>query len=126
MTTTGTLFLDLPSLPSQARIAHRLPGITNNLISAPVLCDAGCTVSFNNKNVEVIKDGKTVLEGVRDRDNGLWRVPIAQAPNLTTTAAMTQPKEVLDPIVANLYNCNSEKELTRFYHATCFSPRKST
>ena len=115
MATTETLKLPLPDIPVAARTAHRMPGITNNLLSAPVLCDAGCTVTFSKNDVTVMKEKKLILQGWRDPHNRLWRVPLH---NENKCEAAT--------VVNNVYECDSEEELIRFYHATCFSPRKST
>jgi hypothetical protein len=42
MRTTHAVNLLLSKLPPNARMAHSLPGLTNNLLSVAVLCNAGC------------------------------------------------------------------------------------
>ncbi len=61
--TTETLLLLINKLPTQARIAHRSPGISNNLLAASELADAGCELFFNNTGCEVTHNGETSSEG---------------------------------------------------------------
>ena len=70
MHTTETVKLELDTLPSQATVAHRLPGLSNNLVSAPILCDAGCTVTFSKDNV-VVKKRRTTFIGRMARSSQL-------------------------------------------------------
>jgi hypothetical protein len=52
----------LSALPPQERRAHILPGLVHNsLISVGQLCDSGCNIIFTKDNVEVKKDGKSVM-----------------------------------------------------------------
>jgi hypothetical protein len=61
MRTTHAVDLLLSKLPPNARMAHSLPGLTNNLLSVPVLCDAGCEVFFNSTGCEVTLNGEIIL-----------------------------------------------------------------
>jgi hypothetical protein len=42
-------------------MAHSLTGLTNNLLSVAVLCDAGCEVFFNATGCEVTLNGLVIL-----------------------------------------------------------------
>ena len=64
--TTENLLLLLNKLPLTARKAHRAPGITNNLISAATLADAGCEIFFHKKECEVSLNSEIILRGRRD------------------------------------------------------------
>ncbi len=64
--TTENLLLLLNKLPLTAREAHRAPGITNNLISAATLADAGCEIFFHKTGCEVSLNGENILRGWRD------------------------------------------------------------
>ncbi len=44
-------------------MAHSLPGLTNNLLSVAVLCNAGCEVFFNATGCKVTFDGEIILRG---------------------------------------------------------------
>ena len=42
--------LNIPALPAKARMAHIVPGLAHSfLISIRILCDAGCTVTYNKE-----------------------------------------------------------------------------
>ena len=49
MKTSKTIKIKIDSLPEQAKIGNILPVIKNNLIDAPLLCDACCEVIFQKK-----------------------------------------------------------------------------
>ena len=71
MTSTNTADLLLQALPPEARLAHRLPGLTNNLLLVAALCDAGCEVFFHRHGCEVTLKGATIIRGWRDPKNRL-------------------------------------------------------
>jgi hypothetical protein len=76
MTSTHAVNLLLNKLPADARLAHQLPGLVNNLLLVAVLCDAGCEVFFHKHGCEVTHTGETILRGWRDPKNRLWRVKL--------------------------------------------------
>jgi hypothetical protein len=76
MRTTHTVDLLLSKLPPNACMTHSLPGLTNNLLSVAVLCDAGCNVFFNATGCKVTFDSKVILRGWRDPKHCLWRICI--------------------------------------------------
>ena len=55
MHTTETIELKIDNLPEKAKTGNKLTGIVNNLVAAPILCDAGCKVKFTNTDVTVTK-----------------------------------------------------------------------
>ena len=55
----------MDGLPEQSKIVYKFNDIQEPLMSTPVLCDNGYTVTFTKQNVQVNKDGKTVLIGYR-------------------------------------------------------------
>ncbi len=63
MMTMHTVNLLLSKLPPEACLAHQLPSLVNNLLSIPLLCNAGCKVLFHKTGCEVTLDGKTILQG---------------------------------------------------------------
>ena len=78
MKMSKTTKIKINSLLQEARFGNILPGIKNNLIAAPPLCDAGCEVIFRKKDVLVTKDKKLLLKEWCDPINWLWRVPLIQ------------------------------------------------
>jgi hypothetical protein len=61
LATTETLQLLLNKLPATARIAHRSPGISNNLLAASELADTGCELFFHHTGCEVTYNGEIIL-----------------------------------------------------------------
>jgi hypothetical protein len=76
MTTTHAINLLPSKLLPEARLAHQLPGLVNNLLSIAILCDAGCKAFFHKTGCKVTLDGETILRGWDDPKNCLWRVMI--------------------------------------------------
>jgi hypothetical protein len=108
--------LILSELPPEARRAHILPGLVHNsLISVGQLCDSGCNVTFTQDKVDVIKNGKSVMSGLRDHKSRLWRVALQETPQSNYKNACHHAHET-----SNL------KELINYLLATEFSPVKST
>jgi len=94
MTSTHAVNLLLTKLPTNARLAHRLPGLVNNFLSVAVLCDAGCEVFFHKHGCEVTLNGETILRGWCDPKNRLWRVKLMDDgwnKNLTIHDDATRP-----------------------------------
>ena len=42
------------------------------------LCDEGCITLFNKKILNIFKDDSLVLNGTRNKQDGLWDVPFEQ------------------------------------------------
>ena len=61
LVTTESLLLLRNKLPIQARTAHHAPGISNNLLSASELADAGCELIFHKTGFEVLQNGEIIL-----------------------------------------------------------------
>ena len=56
MTSTKTKELNIEELPQEARKYHICPDMKeNNLLSVPVLCDAGCMCVFCKHKIVIIK-----------------------------------------------------------------------
>ena len=67
MTSTKTKELNIEELPQEARKCHICPDMKNkNLLSVPVLCDAGCMYVFCKHKISIIKDKKIIMEDPRD------------------------------------------------------------
>jgi hypothetical protein len=69
MHTTHAIDLLLQKLPPNARMAHHLTGLINNLLSVTVFCNAGSKVYFHSTSCEVTHNGEIILQGWRDPDN---------------------------------------------------------
>jgi hypothetical protein len=74
---THTATLNMPSLPHTARQAHILPGLAqHSLLSVGQMCESGCAVTFTATKATVKNGGSTILTGQRDKESGMWRVPL--------------------------------------------------
>jgi hypothetical protein len=147
MTSTHAVDLLLTKLPADARLAHRLPGLVNNLLSVAVLCDAGCEVFFDKHGCEVTYNGETILRGWRDPKNRLWRVklvddgwttnltirddalrpPIPLTTTPTGIAVAAPPTATVVEAQANsLYECSNTHQLIHYYYACLNYPVPSS
>jgi hypothetical protein len=147
MTTTHAVNLLLNNLPHEARLAHRLPGLVNNLLSVAVLCDAGCNVFFHKTGCKVTLDRKTILQGWRDPTNCLWCViivndgwtaklticnvvrpviPLSTTPTGHLDSMPMVPSKSNGTLANSLYECSNKGQLTNYYYACLNYPVKST
>jgi hypothetical protein len=128
--TTETLLLLLNKLPLEAREAHRAPGITNNLISAATLADAGCEIFFHKTGCEVSLNGEIILRGWRDPETRLWRVSLLPEGGnhiIPTDQNIIQAMLAPTPFEVNsIYKCENTGQLINFYYATMGYPVIST
>ncbi|KAL7475994.1 hypothetical protein ACHAW6_007122, partial [Cyclotella cf. meneghiniana] len=128
--TTENLLLLLNKLPLIAREAHRAPGITNNLMSAATLADAGCEIFFHKTGCEVSLNGEVILRGWRDPTTRLWRVSLH--PDGGNTIVPTDQHIIhqllihTSPEINNIYECENTGQLINFYYATLGYPVIST
>jgi hypothetical protein len=108
-------------------MAHSHPGLTNNQLSVPVLCNAGCEVFFNAAGCEVTLNSEIILRGWCNPRHRLWRVRIVD--DGWTTNLKVKDNDFITPTsntAHSLYDCDNTQQLIRFYHACLFSPVKST
>ena len=80
LTSTKLGTLPLPTtLSSKAKYANIVPGLKSaSLISLSQLCDDGCDVLLNDKNLYAVKDKQLVLQGFRNKHDKLWDIPLPQ------------------------------------------------
>lgn len=103
--------LNIEGLPRIATKAHALPGLQHALISIGQLCDHGCHATFTNDKCNIHRNDRLILTGPRDRQTGLWKIPL--------TTRRTH-------VAFSAYEQATQKELIECLHACCFSPPKST
>eukprot|EP00804_Cyclotella_cryptica_P014198 CCRYP_005618-RA/>CCRYP_005618-RA protein AED:0.40 eAED:0.40 QI:0/0/0/0.5/1/1/4/0/613 len=71
--------LDIP-LPKTAKQGYVLPGMKNHsLISVTKMCDAGCKVIFSKDECNIVHNGTIIMQGHKNKRNGLWYIPIKQS-----------------------------------------------
>ena len=89
-----------------AKTAMILPNLRSaSLISMGQLCDDGCEILFNGQRLIVIKNEKNVLQGMRNRRDNLWDIPIQKRKispqNYQLPALRHAIHRKKDPIVSN-------------------------
>ena len=68
---------DLNGLTKKAKTAYVHPALNStSLISIGQLCDDNCTAIFNKDNLKITKNNRTILKGYRNRNDGLWDIPL--------------------------------------------------
>ena len=117
MQSTHEAELDFPSLPKEARLVHIVPALAQySLLSIGQLCDNGCKVIFDYKEVNIIHRGKTVLQGYRDHKTRLWHVEIPSE---------NDANEQYNVAHAAIGSTKKE-DIVAFAHAALFSPAITT
>ena len=121
MTPTKKCILPLPAkLRDKAKVAFSFDNLqSGSLISIGQLCDDDCIAIFSKYDVQIIKDKQVLIKGKRT-DNGLWNIPLSEAPKSITTTTTEQ-------MANGVIELNSTKgELAQYHAATLFNPVKST
>ena len=68
--------LDLSILTNIPIQVHIFPNIKYSLVTIVELCDTGCTVIFNIKDVIVVYKDDIILLGWKTHQNKLWYFPL--------------------------------------------------
>ena len=154
MTSSHTAQIPLaPQLSPNASTGHILKGLTTgSLISIGKLCDDECIAIFTKYNVRIVKDGRIIIQGLRNTSNGLWNIPLAPKshplPPQTSTAPAsvrganirtapsplskpllppkTKPSSRSQSIASAIRTSATKANLASFLHAAAFSPVVST
>ena len=124
MTTTTTAEFKWNDVSQKGKTCHKVKGLVHNLAAVSNLVDEGNEVTFRTDDAIVTRnrDKRIILRGWRDQSNRLWRVPIDDKNNEPSALPQIEQKYQ----VHSVYDCRGEKEITMFYHATLFSPVKTT
>ena len=132
------------NLRDEARRVHLVPGINSaTLLSTGELADAKYISIFDEEEVNIYDANNTkitttrgsVLRGYRDRNAGVYRVPLVdniQNVNTDTVIVNVPPSRLLQQhppsyeTVNSVYELRSQEEIIRFYHAAAGYPTKAT
>ena len=69
-------------LSAQATQGHVLRNLkSSSLLAMGPLCNDGCTVILTDKELAAVKQNKIVLQGWRNRRDGLWDIPLKKHTN---------------------------------------------
>ena len=113
----------LQSLPNAAaRIAHRIPKLTQSLLSISKLCNSDCVATFDKQYCNIHYNGNIILHGEQDKATNLWKIP------LVTSEGDTQyiPTSEGENVICNLEQIVTKKYIIHFLHNSLFIPVKST
>ena len=125
-------------LRSPANEADSIPAIRTSLVSTSKVADAGYISVFDDEEVNVY-DARTtkittssepVMTGWRDKETGLWRVPLKQQINNINedTVLLTEEETnaIITEIASNVYDLPSVSKVIRYLHACAGFPTKAT
>ena len=100
-----------PLLSKEAQRVLIYPELKNeSLLSVGQLTNDGCSVTFSEQNVTILKNNTPILHGTRNRTDNLYDVPIRLKNQMNLIIRQDQTKT----------------DLAKFLHATAFSPAIST
>ena len=86
-----------------------------SLLSLGQLCDDNCTVELKKNTIKVFKNGQQLLQGQRNKNDGLWDLHIPY-----------QIKNNNHQVNFIIQKSATKRDLIQFYHAALFSPTIST
>ena len=120
--------LPLKKLNKKATTVQVFKNLTSSsLLSVGQLCDDGCKVNFDDGHMIVSKDKSIILQGTRNKRDGLYDVTLKQhkssQPIHTTT---TSPGTTTYKANVIIQKSKTKADLAQYLHACCFSPAPST
>ena len=92
-----------------------------SLISFGQLCDDDCQVLLDKHECRVTKNQKLIMQGWRNKNDGLWDIPIGNLPLHRKDHPPIQQR-----INIIIRKDKTKLDLIRFLHASAFSPVKDT
>ena len=125
ITSTAHGHLPLPELSSASTKTHILPDLQNSsLLSLGQLCDDNCIIHLTKQHLHVFKNNELILTGFRNKNDGLWDVPLPQSPALSSSLSNPSPSsppptQSLNVIVKK---STTNRDLAQYLHACAFSP----
>ena len=139
-TKAGTL--PITGVSTLAKKVHIIPKLSSSsLISMGQLCDDDCDVHLRKEDMDVKKDNKVIIRGLRNKFDGLWDIEFKNP--ITTRNKLIKLWDInSQKVPTKLANLNlqtpvtykahlvvqqqSIPELIAFYKGCAFSPVKST
>ena len=114
--------LSFDKISRHASKAFVYPDLSNeSLLSIGQFCDDDCIAIFTKTNVYIVKDSNLVVEGFRNRADGLWDIKLPSVPTKWSRLSPSTPQ--INYIITK---DKSKTELAQYLHATTFSPSLST
>ncbi len=111
VSSTHTCMLNLPTLPTQAQMAHIIPGLaTHSLLLVITLCNAGCSVIFTKIGCTIAYLWCTIMRSHKCTWTGLWMIPLTGHP---TPTPMSEPT-ALQPTIAIAAKVDSKSSAAKY------------
>ena len=77
ISSSHTATMKIPGLSARAKKAHILQELkSSSLLYIGQLCDDNYHAIFTKNKLHVTKEQTLILEGTRDRLNGMWNIPL--------------------------------------------------
>jgi hypothetical protein len=121
---THTSQINIPNLASKACEVHLFANLAHALLSIGLLCDHGCTATFDKKHVKLSYRNAIILIGYCDPDTSLWKVPLQ--PTVPTDPDSTWILPRAQHQANSAYHTSTQTNLVTYLHAACGSPVPST
>ena len=122
---TTTADHQIPDLPSDfSRTGHVMRHFQDTLLGLGPICDAGCTVTFDDKTVTIRdRDGRIILGGWRDDvAPRLWRISLVPT---DTNVPQHSANAAQAPLTAySAYDLPSVAALVKYFHARAGFPMR--
>ena len=125
-------------LSEHAKSALIYPALKNaSLLSIGQLCDDDCLAIFHKYFLWILKDQQIVLQGTRNKRDGLWDVPFQQVTPYNKSHRLPNKSLVISNIIQysqpDEYRCNyiltldkSKFEMAQYLYGSLYAPAIST
>ena len=114
-------FLPIAGLSSKTCQTHIFQDLKSaSLLSVGTLCDDGCIVTFDKHKMYAHKHNQKILEGNRNKSDGLWDVQLPQQQHTSSSSIHNEKMNVI------IKKDKTNSDLMQYLQGCCFSPRKST
>ncbi len=100
MQNTHEGYINIPKLPPEACKAYLFDDMQSSLISVGQLCDADCTVQFDQHQVTIFQRDEIILQGQRDRSSGLYHVELSTPQDSQSPASSIDHHAAMSAIAA--------------------------
>ena len=124
MKSTHTGNIPFDGLSSEATKVQLFPDLRVNLISLGQLCDDGCIIHLQKRNIKIYKHNKILMKGERNKNNGMWEIEIGNEQNIQENKhifSTDQPQQAN----SGIYEFKKKGDIINFLHGCAFSPVKT-
>ena len=95
-------------------------------MSLTQLCNAGCKILIDKDELVVIYKGVVVMNGVKNKKNELWYLPLNKQATDVTYAIHDDRQPIQQESANSVYHTSTLAETIQFIHQCMFSPTIDT